>query len=291
MTSKLRLSLNSKTSPEVRNRNDGRASTYPKVANSFGLPAGVTCPGKTDFCSECYAIGTEGRPYVYKNVTRNLEVLRDKSEDEMYELISEMMREYNETISLRKIPKEHDIFRIHWDGDFFSTEYAAAWRRVIEENPQTKFWTYTRSFAEPVNVVPILIGIKNLAFYLSVDEYNIDQARLIKNKYPKVLMAFCAGDQFRAEQLAAQIGKKHTTVCPENSGDLPLMSDGKGACVNCLLCPKSRPNILFVVGEEYDLNAQQKLFEIPVEVGRKTQRRDPKFDPTLLGGLAIDIYQ
>lgn len=285
MSNRLRLSLNSKTTPRGRERTDGRGTTYPHFPNSFGLPAGETCPGATAFCDAyCYAVDTEGRTNVYRNMQTNLGILRDKTTEEMYALLSEMMSEYRVLVEKHGIAPHEDVFRIHWDGDFFSVEYAQAWREVILENPATKFWVYTRSFRDPVNVVPTLYGLPNLALYLSVDEGNADDAIAVRTDYPKILMAFCAEDQYQAEEVAKYVGKTRTTVCPENIGKLALMSDGQGACITCMLCPKQRPNILFVDSKEYDVRNGQDplpfLEEIPVVLTRA--RRKLSFDGSLL---------
>ena len=50
-----------------------------------------------------------------------------------------------------------------------SPHRAAALEAVIRRHAHTQFWTYTRSFGDPVDVLPELTGISNLAVYLSVD--------------------------------------------------------------------------------------------------------------------------
>lgn len=287
----LRLSKNTKTSPVVRDRIDSRAFAYPEFPNSFGLPAGATCPGQTGFCDVCYGVNAEGRTGVRNNLYSNLDELRGRSEIEMTELLREMMGDYRQAFDKAGLPSEHDIFRIHWDGDFFSGDYARAWRTVILGNPDTSFWTYTRSFGGPVDVVDILAGIPNLAFYLSVDAENIDAAmRIVKErqelKKPRIFLAFCAQDQYEAESLGLQAGKSLAalTVCPENAGTLPLASDGKGACVNCLLCIKRRPNILFV--NKPKSIPRESLFGVETMVeltGRRRKRQPSTFDLSLLG--------
>lgn len=286
----LSLSKNTKTSQVVRDRTDGLASAYPEFPNSFGLPAGATCPGQTGFCDVCYGVNAEGRPNVKNNLYSNLNELRGKSETEMAELLREMMGDYRKAFAKFNLPPEQDIFRIHWDGDFFSEDYARAWRTIIEEHPETIFWTYTRSFGGSVDVVDILAGIPNLAFYLSVDAWNIDAAiRIIEERKklgkPRISLAFCADDQHQAEQLGLRAGKSilSQTVCPENTGELPLASEGTGACVKCMLCIKKRPNILFV--DRPESNTQESLFSavtlVSISKGRK--RKPSTFDLSLLG--------
>ncbi len=285
MSEKPRLSLNTKTSPLGRPRYDSRGNWYPRVPNSFGLPAGETCPGKTDFCREfCYAIESEGRTAVFVAMQKNLDSLRNRTEDESYELLSEMMKEYRQVIEKYQVATEDDIFRIHWDGDFFSEDYARAWKRVIMDHPQTVFWLYTRSFTSELDVTPIFLVNKpeNLVFYLSVDKGNVDEALKREQENGKILMAFCGATELEAELVARQAGKSTRAVksCPENSGEMPIMSEGRGACVDCKLCIKSRPNILFF---DRPGNGQMELFAQPVTLKRN---RDPVYDRSL-GGVAL----
>ena len=99
----------------------------PTIANTFGLPAGkaYSCPGATSVCeSVCYAGKLEK---VYKGVKatllHNWELLRNADLQEMYSLLSDMIAEFKSDCVKRDAPM---LFRIHWDGDFFSSEYAQA---------------------------------------------------------------------------------------------------------------------------------------------------------------------
>jgi hypothetical protein len=148
----------------------------PKIANAFGLPAGkaFSCPGATSVCeSVCYAGKLEK---VYKGVrnvlTHNFDALQTAgSADGMAQLLQEMVDDFRaDCIKAEK--KGHTVkraFRIHWDGDFFSTEYAAAWAYVIAGNTDIHFWVYTRSFTGMVDVMPIFDKMnnrENLSLYL-----------------------------------------------------------------------------------------------------------------------------
>lgn len=272
---KLGLSLNGKTGQIVEPRvYRGRSFFVAKIPNSFGITSKESCPGKTQFCEDyCYAVASEGRTNVEIAMRSNYDLLLDSDKQGKISLLREMIEDYKAEVVKKNIKPEENVFRIHWDGDFFSVEYAEAWAEVIKDNPEINFWVYTRSFGEPVNVVPILFGIPNLNFYLSVDEGNIEDAIKIKDKYPKISMAFCAKDQYSAEQLAHRVGKKHLFPCPENKGDIPLALKGHGACIECTMCYKSRPNILFFNSKVYDLDAQQRLFEEAVPVTIRPPRR------------------
>src|SRR4051812_27954799 len=123
-----------------------------KIANSFGLPAGHehSCPGATATCERvCYAGKLEK---LYKGVREvlvgNLETLAGLDRPAMAELIAEMIDDFRVDCERAErkgavVPRD---FRIHWDGDFFSLDYAGAWADVIRVDPDIRFWVYTRSF-------------------------------------------------------------------------------------------------------------------------------------------------
>lgn len=225
------------------NFRNGAGRWIPTTSNSFGLPAGTSCPGKTPFCKSCYAKRSENGERVGEAMRHNLELLQEAGTDEaMAELLIEMLDRYVAEAERKRIPERDRIFRIHWDGDFFSLDYAAAWAHAIAQFPDVAFWAYTRSFVEPVNVVPILVGIDNLRLYLSVDDWNREFAMVVAAEYPEVLLAICTIDYETGRQI---VGDRRSIVCPENAGKMPLMKDGRGACVDCQLCPKGRADVLF----------------------------------------------
>jgi hypothetical protein len=132
------------------------------------------------------------------------------------------------------------LFRIHWDGDFFSEEYARAWNFVIRMNPDVQFWAYTRSdFA-----VPILIGIDNLSLYFSADEANRDLAIALKKQYG-VKLAYLAKDFATGKSDFAELQDKSAIPCPENNKKIGLISTKGSACVLCSQCVFNRNDILF----------------------------------------------
>ena len=162
----------------------------PTIANSFGLPAGkaYSCPGATTVCEKvCYAGKLEK---VYKGVRNilvsNYEQLVNASYLEMVALLNEMIGDFRKDCEKRNAEK---LFRIHWDGDFFSHDYAMAWKVAIVLNPDVQFWAYTRSdFA-----VPILYDVENLALYFSTDSANRALGIRMKKQYG-VKLAYLAKD-------------------------------------------------------------------------------------------------
>lgn len=219
------------------------------VPNSFGLPSFTTCPGRTEFCNGCYADNAENSAGVLELVTHNWDTLRVAGTyggtDAMAELLDEMIGRYRAHADWDQLTDDERLFRIHWDGDFFSTDYATAWARTITANPDIKFWAYTRSFREPVNVVPALAGIDNLELYLSIDPENIDDARPVLAAHPDVHAAGCADTFDGARQLLEPLDRRPPIACPENAGRIGHMTDGVGACVECGICPTGRRDITF----------------------------------------------
>ena len=212
----------------------------PTIANTFGLPSGknYSCPGETAICSKvCYA-GKLERVYkgVRENLLHNWNLLKDASYEEMYYLIEVMIKEFIADCEKKDAPK---LFRIHWDGDFFSDEYARAWKHVIINNPDIKFWVYTRV---PTAAI-ILNNIDNLSLYFSTDEENKQHGKNLN--VLGIKLAYLA-DTFAIGQadMKAMIGKVGAK-CPENKKAIPLISKEGSACVSCALCIDNKANIVF----------------------------------------------
>ncbi len=244
------LSLRRSTDRKVTNA--VTAGGNAKGANSFGLPSGVafSCPGATSFCEKiCYAGKLEK---IYKGVrnilTDNWNLLKDATAFEMVELLNKMIAEFvaETDKQIAKGVKASYDFRIHWDGDFFSREYAIAWASVIRVYPEVTFWAYTRSFTGPVNVVDILAGIPNLVLYLSADPININEANEVASQYSGVFIATVA-DTFADAKATIVDNARKTYPCPENGGRIPLISVKGSACITCGVCPKGRGDVLFSV--------------------------------------------
>lgn len=215
------------------------------IANTFGLPSGTSysCPGATSFCERiCYAGKLETIYSGVKNVlVRNFEALLYADYlngiDGMAALLSAMVKDFISDCDKRGASYD---FRIHWDGDFFSLDYAAAWREVIEYFPHVNFWVYTRSFTPEMNVIPLLVGLPSLKVYLSADNVNRERAVIVKAMYPEVNIAY-VDSTFSEGRKALPLAYK----CPENGGRIPLISDKGSACIRCGICVKGRGDVLF----------------------------------------------
>ena len=213
----------------------------PTIANTFGLPAGkdFSCPGQTPTCAKvCYAGKLEK---IYKGVRdvllHNWNLLKDADLETMGNLIHEMIDDFRKDCDKRNAEK---LFRIHWDGDFFSDLYTYAWKAVILDNPDIQFWVYTRVPSS----AKILKGVPNLSLYFSTDADNKEVATDLRVNQ-EIKLAYLA-DTFAIGQadLKAMIGKVGAK-CPENKKAIPLISEKGSACVSCGLCIYEKSDIVF----------------------------------------------
>lgn len=225
----------------------------PRIANAFGLPAGkeFSCPGATSICeSVCYAGKLEK---VYKGVrnvlTHNFDALESVTYAGKVTLIHTMISEFVADC-VKRNAEQH--FRIHWDGDFYSREYASAWAQVIRLFPNVTFWVYTRSFTPGTNVIDLIAGIPNLAVYLSVDSENQEWANTIIEEYPNVMVAALSDTMNEAGEVIKGIrgDNKPGAKCPELIKAIPLISEKGGACFVCQLCPQGKADIRFAFTNE-----------------------------------------
>lgn len=252
---KLKLSKDRKVTPKAK-LNSGQWT--PEIPNAFGLPAHISCPGKTTVCEDiCYAFKLEK---AYTNVNKllkhNWDLLQACGDNVkaisllLDTLICDYISEHERVEKLRE-QKYSKVFRIHWDGDFYSVAYAKAWAKVIKAHPEIQFWAYTRSFKPPVNVVPHLRGIDNLSLYLSTDEVNEKAAKRVIHKYDDVHVAML-GKTFESALVSiSELTGRKAPKCPEQTGRYPLVtSKEQGACVECTLCVDGNNNVLFSISKK-----------------------------------------
>ncbi|MAO76097.1 MAG: hypothetical protein CL699_07355 [Chloroflexi bacterium] len=125
----------------------------------FSLPAGKTCPGAV-FCKSfavlqdngkrkiqdgkqtefrCFAASSEVQyDAVYNLRANNMELLmRSVIEGSMVDLINASVQHHRK--------KNTKLVRIHESGDFFSRGYLNAWIEVAKQNPDLKFYCYSKS--------------------------------------------------------------------------------------------------------------------------------------------------
>lgn len=239
----LRASTDRKTTPSAN-----AAGTVANIHNAFGLLSGAanSCPGQTSACRDvCYAGRLESAYTGFRNVmTNNWLAVKDASYADLVASLDSLVKDFIVAADKRKCAR---VFRIHHDGDFFSRTYASAWARVIRNNPSVTFWAYTRSFVPACNVVDILVGIPNLALYLSVDAGNAAHAMAIRAEYPTGVRIATLTDTFaNGKGLMSDLGlTRPGAACPELKGALPLIDKNGGACVTCGLCVTGKADIRF----------------------------------------------
>jgi hypothetical protein len=225
------------------NLSDNRKTKFfAEHKNTFGLRAGLpehggTCPGATQGEGGCMWARTEnGDPTCYAAKLRKIYPNYGKTEDHNSTMLKEASFEEKVDILRNTVIKfllnggfKKQYFRLHMGGDFFNEEYARAWKHVIEEWPNVKFWTYTRSMF----AVPILADCKNLALYLSCDPVNISEVRETYRKfkeYPNIAVAWM-GNDFKSEDF----DDRNYMVCPEVAKKLKSTKT-EGACSRCRAC-------------------------------------------------------
>ena len=210
------------------------------IANTFGLPSGkqYSCPSATSICERiCYAGKLEKMyPSVREVLLHNWNLLKDADLETMSNLLDDMIAAF------RLDAKGEDVeplFRIHWDGDFFSDTYTKAWRAVIMLNPDIKFWVYTRV----PSAVEILRDLPNLSLYFSTDNDN-------KHLVPAdVKVAYLADTFADAKSAMLDMTGKPGASCPEQLKRIPLISEKGGACAVCRLCVDGKSDIRFSISK------------------------------------------
>jgi hypothetical protein len=222
-----------------------KAGKQALIANAFGLPAGdkFSCGGMTAVCeSICYANKLEILfPAVRTLLMHNWDLLKDADYDTTVTLLDEVICEFEAASDKRGAVK---VFRIHWDGDFFSANYTAAWLEVIRRHPGVQFWVYTREAAFAVMVHKA--NLPNVSLYYSADAANMPVARMLHTTYG-IRLAMLAdtfqSGQAQMREITGKVGAK----CPENNkaSNFALINTDGSACVRCGLCIYGKANIVF----------------------------------------------
>jgi hypothetical protein len=155
----------------------------------------------------------------------------------MEKLLSAMIDEFVIDCNKKNAPK---LFRIHWDGDFFNDTYTNAWKNIILNNTDIKFWVYTRVHSAAV----MLKGIPNLSLYYSTDSEN-KQIGVDLKKDHGVRLAYLAKNFAIGQADMKELFNRPGAKCPENLKSIPLISNAGSACVSCGLCVYSKSDIVF----------------------------------------------
>lgn len=207
------------------------------IANAFGLPNGpeYSCTNATEYCHKiCYAGKLEKIfPGVRTVLLSNWEQLNGADFFTMYSLLFDMMVDFVKECDKRGADK---LFRIHWDGDFFSEEYTRAWAYVIHAFDIVDFWVYTRNPDAAITLYSW--DLDNLALYFSADPDNIETARKLESLGINIAYV---DDTFAKGKEAFPKASR----CPENNKAIPLISTKGSACQVCGLCVNGRKDVLF----------------------------------------------
>jgi hypothetical protein len=237
----------------LKRSNDRKVTNLPTpngkrsaIANTFGLPSGkqYSCPGATSVCEKiCYAGKLERIfPSVRDTLLHNWNTIKDADHDTMVSLLDDMITAFELECKARDAKQ---LFRIHWDGDFFSDTYAYAWRNVIDRHKDTQFWVYTRV----ESAARILADIPNLSLYFSTDAENkyigedLRAEGIAKIAYLSETFADAKDDMLR---MTGKVGAK----CPENLGSIPLITTEGSACATCRLCIDGKADIRFAIAKK-----------------------------------------
>jgi hypothetical protein len=210
------------------------------IANTFGLPSGkqYSCPYATSICERiCYAGKLEKMyPSVREVLLHNWNALKDASRIDMAVMLDTMVNAFKYECEEKQVEK---LFRIHWDGDFFSDDYIQAWYLVITQHPDVHFWVYTRN----PDAAEALRDIPNLSLYFSADAEN-------KKLAPTgVKVAYLADTFADAKQVMLDMTGKPGASCPEQLKRIPLISEKGGACAVCRLCVDGKSDIRFSISK------------------------------------------
>jgi hypothetical protein len=237
----------------LKRSNDRKVTNLPTpngkrsaIANTFGLPSGkeYSCPGATSVCEKiCYAGKLERIfPSVRDTLLHNWNLIKDADLETASNLLDDMIAAFRLDC---KAKDAEPMFRIHWDGDFFSDTYTKAWRAVILLNPDIKFWVYTRV----ESAARILADIPNLSLYFSTDAENkyigedLRAEGIAKIAYLSDTFADAKDDMLR---MTGKVGAK----CPENLGSIPLITTEGSACATCRLCIDGKSDIRFAIAKK-----------------------------------------
>jgi Gene product 88 len=127
----------------------------------FDVPAGVTCPGKSNLCyRRCYA---RRNRFAYPQVRERLQWCYEMSK----------RRDFAK-LMIQEIRRKGAAFvvRVHCAGDLYSAAYTRKWIEVIRSSPNTRFFLYSRSWRAKA-IFPSLVelaSLQNCRLWFSADD-------------------------------------------------------------------------------------------------------------------------
>jgi len=158
---------------------------------NFNLPAGFTCPFASKCLSKadpvtgkitdgpnidfrCFSAMDEARKKAVRAQRwSNFEALKAIGLDNIYGMADAIVQAINNTV-----PRNHNVFRLHVGGDFFTPNYLKAWIEVCSRMPEMTFYAYTKSVPYIIKNLPLP---KNLLITVSkggqydnlIDQYGL----------------------------------------------------------------------------------------------------------------------
>jgi hypothetical protein len=136
----------------------GNDKLSPSVAH-FDLPAGLTCPGKSELCHDrCYA--RKGR-FAFPQVRERLRWSYEQSKR------GDFVRRMSDELYRKGVL----LMRFHVSGDIYSPAYARKILEVVSNSMHTTFWLYTRSWRvkKIFQILKIMSAMSNMKLWLSAD--------------------------------------------------------------------------------------------------------------------------
>lgn len=213
------------------------------IANTFGLPSGLaySCPGATEMClGVCYAGRLERVfPSLRALLESNWDLVKGADEDTTFALLDAAVSDFAKASIKRGLPL---VFRIHFDGDLFSATYTAAWIRIIRKHWNIQFWIYTRVAVYALQIHKA--ELPNVSLYFSTDRANHAVGAML-NKIYGMRLAYLADTFVEGQEAMREITGRPGAKCPEQTGQIPMVSTAGSACVTCGLCVHGKANIVF----------------------------------------------
>lgn len=122
-----------------------------KNVHTFTLPAGHTCPSARyclSYADKVTGKIKDGKDTEFRCFAASSEALYTNLRNRNWYNLSLLKRSKNMAKLIQaSLPKNAEIIRIHVGGDFFSEEYFDAWLIVACDNPQIKFYFYTKNIS------------------------------------------------------------------------------------------------------------------------------------------------
>jgi hypothetical protein len=127
--------------------------------HSWSIPAVQTCPGRSCVCERvCYA--THGR----FSTAKSKEAMR-------WRLQQSKRMDFADRMIDEVYTRGVLVCRIHVAGDFYSPGYLSKWIEIAAGSPNTRFFTYTRSW-RVAKIEPLLrafVALDNVRLWYSAD--------------------------------------------------------------------------------------------------------------------------